>query len=150
MKGKIIVTSFLLAAIALFFVLRFVNINKTLANYSDTEIKRIEEAFTKYYDSDVKLSIDKKAETLSNSYGTRTDFYGIYNGCVVFYMETMIEDDAKEIAGYKFENVFSENGSEIFVYNKGIFVNLQTAYKLGWLNKSQIKKIHEVHNKTKR
>ncbi len=70
-------------------------------------------------------------------------YYGIYNGCVVFYHSSdLTAVESRDIGGYVFSN---GNRFTLMAYKDGELLDLEDAYAEGWMTKEEIGKIHQKH-----
>ncbi len=76
----------------------------------------------------------------------RGRYYGIISDCVIFAINTYLEDEYNVITLGR-TSIVNDYSIHIFAYKDGIIKNIEVAYSDGWLNADDAEKIKERHNK---
>ena len=76
----------------------------------------------------------------------RGRYYGTISDCVIFAINTYLEDEYNIITLGK-TSIINDYSIYIFAYKDGVIKLIESAYSDGWLNANDAEKIKERHNK---
>ena len=120
-------------------------------------------AYSRYYEG-TKLSPDEKesgsvkaAQSTAERYSAllfstkkedhfRGRYYGTISDCVIFAINTYLEDEYNVITLGR-TSIVNDYSIHIFAYKNGVIKDIEVAYSDGWINASDAEKIKERHEK---
>lgn len=120
-------------------------------------------ACLKYYEESILSPADKENNAVKAAQNTaaryaallfstnkedhfRGRYYGIISDCVIFAINTYLEDEYNVITLGR-TSIVNDYSIHIFAYKDGIIKNIEVAYSDGWLSAADAEKIKERHNK---
>ncbi len=141
--------------------------DETIAELKDVWYQKVYDyeyaACLKYYEESILSPADKENNAVKAAQNTaaryaallfstnkedhfRGRYYGIISDCVIFAINTYLEDEYNVITLGR-TSIVNDYSIHIFAYKDGIIKNIEVAYSDGWFNADDAEKIKERHNK---